>query len=58
MALSYLLAVAMFFGSFVLMGVEALVFRVDMEDGGRELASTWINPYVAMADAVAFPTTT
>lgn len=54
-ALSYLLAVVIFFGSFVLMGVEALVFRVDMEDGGRELVSTWVNPYVAMADAVAFP---
>lgn len=54
-ALSYLLAVAIFFGSFVLMGVEALVIGVDIEDDGRELVSTWINPYVAMADAVAFP---
>lgn len=54
-AMSYLLAVAIFFGSFVLMGVEALVFRVDIEDTGRELVSTWINPYVAVADAVAFP---
>jgi len=54
-ALSYVLAVAMFFGSFVLMGVEALVLRVDIEDSGRELVSTWINPYVAMADAVTFP---
>jgi ABC-type transport system involved in multi-copper enzyme maturation permease subunit len=54
-AMSYLLAVAIFFGSFVLMGVEALVFRVDMGDNGRELVSTWINPYVAVADAVAFP---
>ena len=54
-ALSYLLAVAIFFGSFVLMGVEALVISEDIEDDGRELVSTWINPYVAMADAVAFP---
>ena len=54
-ALSYVLAVAIFFGSFVLMGVEALVVRVDIEEDGRELVSTWINPYVAMADAVAFP---
>lgn len=54
-ALSYLLAVAIFFGSFVLMGVEALVIRVDIEDNGRELVSTWVNPYVAMADAVHFP---
>ena len=54
-ALSYVLAVALFFGSFVLMGVEALVLRVDIEDNGRELVSTWINPYVAMADAVTFP---
>lgn len=54
-AMSYLLAVAIFFGSFVLMGVEALVLRVDIEDNGRELVSTWINPYVAIADAVAFP---
>ncbi|MCQ3804903.1 MAG: hypothetical protein OXC98_13370 [bacterium] len=54
-ALSYLLAVAIFFGSFVLMGVEALVIRDDVEDDGRELVSTWINPYVAMADAVYFP---
>ena len=54
-AMSYLLAVAIFFGSFVLMGVEALAIRVDIEDNGRELVSTWLNPYVAMADAVAFP---
>ena len=54
-ALSYVLAVAIFFGSFVLMGVEALVIRVDIEDNGRELVSTWLNPYVAVADAVAFP---
>lgn len=54
-ALSYVLAVALFFGSFVLMGVEALFIRVDIEDNGRELVSTWINPYVAMADAVSFP---
>lgn len=54
-AMSYLLAVAIFFGSFVLMGVEALVFQDDIEDEGRELVSTWVNPYVAMADAVAFP---
>ncbi len=54
-ALSYVLAVAIFFGSFVLMGVEALVIRVDIEDDGRELVSTWLNPYVAVADAAAFP---
>ena len=54
-ALSYVLAVAIFFGSFVLMGVEALVISVDIEDNGRELVSTWLNPYVAVADAVAFP---
>ncbi len=54
-ALSYVLAVAIFFGSFVLMGVEALVIRTDIEDNGRELVSTWVNPYVAMADAVSFP---
>lgn len=54
-ALSYVLAVAIFFGSFVLMGVEALVIRVDVEDEGRELVSTWLNPYVAVADAAAFP---
>lgn len=54
-AMSYLVAVAIFFGSFVLMGVEALAIRVDIEDNGRELVSTWLNPYVAMADAVAFP---
>ncbi len=54
-ALSYMLAVAIFFGSFVLMGVEALAIRVDIEDNGRELVSTWLNPYVAVADAVAFP---
>ncbi|MDE0233716.1 MAG: hypothetical protein OXM62_01770, partial [bacterium] len=54
-ALSYVLAVAIFFGSFVLMGVEALVVRVDIEDDGRELVSTWLNPYVAVADAAAFP---
>ena len=54
-ALSYLLAVAIFFGSFVLMGVEALIFNVDIESDGRELVSTWVNPYVAMADAVEFP---
>ena len=50
-----MLAVAIFFGSFVLMGVEALAIRVDIEDGGRELVSTWLNPYVAVADAAAFP---
>ncbi len=54
-ALSYVLAVAIFFGSFVLMGVEALVISADIEDNGRELVSTWLNPYVAVADAVAFP---
>lgn len=54
-ALSYLMAVAIFFGSFVMMGVEALVIRADIDDGGRELVSTWVNPYVAMADAVVFP---
>lgn len=54
-ALSYVLAVAIFFGSFVLMGVEALVIRIDIEDDGRELVSTWLNPYVAVADAAAFP---
>lgn len=54
-ALSYVLAVAIFFGSFVLMGVEALAIRVDIEDDGRELVSTWLNPYVAVADAAAFP---
>ncbi len=54
-ALSYVLAVAIFFGSFVLMGVEALAVRVDIEDDGRELVSTWLNPYVAVADAAAFP---
>ncbi len=54
-ALSYLLAVAIFLGSFVMMGVEALAIRDDIDDDGRELVSTWFNPYVALADAVTFP---
>ena len=54
-ALSYLVAVAIFFGSFVMMGVEALIFGEDIEEDGRELVSTWVNPYVALADALAFP---
>ena len=44
-----------FWGSFVMMGVEALAIPDDIDDDGRELVSTWFNPYVALADAVTFP---